>query len=108
VGTLPQTLTRIERLKVRIIERARPTRIEGATVVVEGLFGGEPKRIENVDVLARWAVAISETSLADELRSAGVRVELIGDALLPRRVYNAVQEGATLAQSAFAKATALA
>jgi dimethylglycine catabolism A len=103
VGTLPQTLTRTEQLKVRIIERARPRRVDGSRVEVRGLFGGEPRIIEDVDSLVYWRGGVSETELGGQLRAAGVRVELIGDAVLPRRVYDAVQEGATLARTAFAE-----
>jgi hypothetical protein len=103
VGTLPQTLTRMEQLKVKIIERARPRRIEGSRVEVVGLFGGEPRTIEDVDSLVYWRGGVSETALGDELRAAGIRVEQSGDAVLSRRVYDAVQEGATLARTAFAE-----
>lgn len=101
VGTLPPTLMRMERLKVGLIERARPVRVEARRVVVQGLFGGDPKVIEGVDVIVHWAGGISDDGLAEELRSAGIAVEVIGDASLPRRMYNAVQEAATTARSAF-------
>jgi hypothetical protein len=88
--------------RIAVLEAGRPpARIEGSNVEVLGLFGGEPRIIEHVDSLVYWRGSVSETALADELRAAGVRVELIGDAVLPRRVYDAVQEGATLARTAF-------
>jgi 2,4-dienoyl-CoA reductase-like NADH-dependent reductase (Old Yellow Enzyme family) len=101
VGTLPQTLMRIERLKVGVIERARPVRVDAGSVVVQGLFGGDPKVIEGVDVIVHWAGGISEDGLAEELQAAGIAVEVIGDARLPRRTYDAVQEAATAARTAF-------
>jgi 2,4-dienoyl-CoA reductase-like NADH-dependent reductase (Old Yellow Enzyme family) len=104
VGTLPQTLMRMEKLGVRIVERARPIAIDGRAVVVAGLFGGDSRRIEGVDTLVYWAGGRSDDDLADEVSAAGMRVAKVGDALLPRRVYHAVQEGATVGREAFAAA----
>ncbi len=101
VGTLPQTLMRMETLKIGIIERTRPSLVKAGNVVIKGLFGSKPETIKGVDVLVQWAGGISNDALADELRAAGIRVEVIGDAVLPRRQYNAVQEAATAARLAF-------
>lgn len=98
LGTLPPALIRMGRLGVKIIERARPVGLEGTTVHLEDMFEGEPRTIENVDMLVTWAGGVSDTRLADDLRAAGLRVEAIGDALQPRRVYDAVYEGAEAAR----------
>ena len=98
LGTLPQTLIRMGRLGVKIIERARPDRLEGSTVHLKDMFEGEPRTIENVDLVVTWAGGVSDTRLADGLRAAGLTVETIGDALQPRRVYDAVYEGAEAAR----------
>jgi 2,4-dienoyl-CoA reductase-like NADH-dependent reductase (Old Yellow Enzyme family) len=98
LGTLPPALVRMGRLGVSIIERARPSRLEGSTVHIEDMFEGRPRSIENVDLLVTWAGGVSATRLADDLRAAGLKVEAIGDALQPRRVYDAVYEGAEAAR----------
>lgn len=98
LGTLPPALVRMGRLGVKIIERARPSVLEGSTVYLHDMFEGEPRSIENVDVVVTWAGGVSDTRLADELRAAGVEVAAIGDALQPRRVYDAVYEGAEAAR----------
>ena len=98
LGTLPPALVRMGRLGVSIIERARPSRLEGSTLHIEDMFEGRPQSIENVDLLVSWAGGVSDTRLADELRAAGLKVEAIGDALQPRRVYDAVYEGAEAAR----------
>jgi 2,4-dienoyl-CoA reductase-like NADH-dependent reductase (Old Yellow Enzyme family) len=50
------------------------------------------------DALVIAETAVSETVLADELRTAGVPFELIGDAVAPRRASLAFYEGRNLAR----------
>lgn len=98
LGTLPPSLIRLAGLGVKVIERARPDRLEGSTVRLQDIYGGEAKTIDNVDLLVTWAGGVSDTKLADDLRAAGIELEAIGDALQPRRVYDAVYEGAEAAR----------
>jgi len=62
---------------------------------LRSLLGGTTDDVE-ADTLVLAETAISETTLADELRDAGIDVELIGDAVAPRRASLAFYEAREL------------
>jgi hypothetical protein len=80
---------------VIIIDRAKPSRIEGNRVLLDGVFGETRGSIEGVEAVATVVGSISETALVAPLRKAGVPTYVVGDAKLPREVADAVEDAAT-------------
>ena len=80
---------------VAIIDRAKPSRVEGNRVHIDGVFGEARGSVEAVDAIATVVGSISETALVAPLRKAGVPTHVIGDAKLPRDVADAVEDAAT-------------
>ena len=80
---------------VTIIDRAKPSRVEGNRVHLDGVFGEARGSVEDVEAIATVVGSISETSLVAPLRKAGVPIHVIGDAKLPREVADAVEDAAT-------------
>jgi len=63
------------------------------------VFDGSQRLVGDVDGVVPWCGAAPVTDLAEGLQDGGVPVHVIGDALLPRRVADAVREGAEVAWS---------
>lgn len=80
---------------VTIIDRAKPSRVEGSRVHLDGVFGEARGSVEAVDAIATVVGSVSETSLVAPLRKAGVPTYVVGDAKLPREVADAVEDAAT-------------
>lgn len=84
-------------LPVTVLTGARVTAIEPGLVRLEG--DGAPRAIEGVDTVVLAAGARPSRGLADELRAAGVAVELVGDAVRPRSALEAIAEGSRVARA---------
>ena len=70
----------------------------GRTLVATCALTGQERELEGVDTLVVSEPALPDDSLARELEGAGYPVEVIGDALSPRRIIDAVSEGARAAR----------
>ena len=81
---------------VKMVDRAKVTRIDGRRVLLGGLFGEPRPPVEDVDAVVTVAGAVSVAGLAREAGRAGLTVVTIGDAHLPRDVTSAVSHTARL------------
>ncbi len=90
-------MQRLRQKGVRILTRAQPRRIGGDTVVVAK--GGTEESIEDVDlvVLAMGSRRLDE--LSDRLAGLVPEVYVIGDAREPRKVLDAMAEGAEVGRT---------
>lgn len=79
---------------VTIIDRAKPSRIEGKRVHLHGVFGETRGSVDAVQAIATVVGSISDSALVAPLRKAGVPTYVIGDAKLPREVADAVEDAA--------------
>ena len=79
---------------VRIVDRAKVSRIERRRAHLVGTFGEERPVIEDVDVLVCVINVVSRAELVAPLRAAGLATLVIGDAHLPRNVTSAVAHAA--------------
>jgi len=91
-------LRRLAEIGVTVVDRAVISQISGGVVELDGVFG-EARGAQRTDVVVAWRGGASCHGLADELRAAGAHPIVIGDALRPRRVVDAVAEGARTAES---------
>jgi 2,4-dienoyl-CoA reductase-like NADH-dependent reductase (Old Yellow Enzyme family) len=98
ITTLFPMLRTLAELGVELIERVRLRSIGGGRLALEGVFGGAPRWVE-ADVVVPWLGGVSRTELVDELRAGGREPILVGDALRPRRVEDAVAEAARAVDS---------
>jgi 2,4-dienoyl-CoA reductase-like NADH-dependent reductase (Old Yellow Enzyme family) len=99
ISTLYPMIRRLAELGVEIVERAVPVAVADGAVVLEGVFGeaSEPVR---ADALIAWCGGGTDLSFADTLAARGIRPLVIGDSLRPRRVTDAVRDGAHAEQMA--------
>ncbi|WP_148272110.1 FAD-dependent oxidoreductase [Saccharopolyspora spinosa] len=98
--TLYPLLARLNELGIRVIERSRVVASPGGDLNVTGMFGGGVTETLSVSWAVHWSGATPDNSLADSLTRAGIPRSVIGDAVQPRRVNDAVSEGAALAETA--------
>jgi 2,4-dienoyl-CoA reductase-like NADH-dependent reductase (Old Yellow Enzyme family) len=99
ITTLYPLLRRLGRAGVEIRERVRVERLDGRVAHLRNVFDGSTGEVGDVDAAVAWCGAAPDATLARELDGAGLDVRLVGDALLPRRVADAVREGAEVAWS---------
>lgn len=91
ITTLYPMLRRLAKMRIPMVEGVSPTRIESGRVVLDGVFGGRQDVVE-ADHLVVWAGGSPDRTLTDELRHLGIRAEMVGDVLRPRRVTDAVAD----------------
>ncbi|MDA3625198.1 FAD-dependent oxidoreductase [Saccharopolyspora sp. WRP15-2] len=94
ITTLYPMLRQLGELGVEIIERARPVRVVGRRLELLGTFGERRNAVDGVDALVGLAGSAGNNALESALRSAGVAPIVVGDALRPRRIADAVTEAA--------------
>jgi dimethylglycine catabolism A len=99
ITTLYPMIRRLAELGVEIVERAVPVAVAGGAVELEGVFGEAIEPIR-ADALIAWCGGGTDLSFADALAARGMRPLVIGDALRPRRVTDAVRDGARAEQMA--------
>ena len=91
----------LRRLGVAFTVDAVLTEIDGTTVTLVDAYTHEFQKRENVDNIVLVLGARANDSLFHELermRAGGLDVRLIGDAMAPRRVSDAIREGETAAR----------
>jgi 2,4-dienoyl-CoA reductase-like NADH-dependent reductase (Old Yellow Enzyme family)/thioredoxin reductase len=91
INTLFPMIRRLAEVGVSVVERVRPSRVEAGSVVLEGVFGEAAPTLA-ADALVTWAGGVPVNDLVAGLADHGLRVEVIGDALRPRRVVDALSE----------------
>ncbi len=96
IVTLYPHLRRLGETGVRIVERARPSRADGSTLMLTSPFGSIVDPLDDVDAVVSWHGSASTPA---PTVPAGIETRVIGDARLPRRMQDAVAEGAELAWS---------
>jgi hypothetical protein len=84
---------------VTVIERAVPERLAAGRLHLRGVFG-ESRSPVDVDAVVLCREARPQTQLLAPLREAGMEPLLVGDALRPRRVHDAVADGARVGREA--------
>jgi NADPH-dependent 2,4-dienoyl-CoA reductase/sulfur reductase-like enzyme len=104
ITTLYPMIRRLAELGVEIVERAVPVAIADGAVVLDGVFG-ETREPVPADALIAWCGGGTDLSFADALAARGTGTRgmgalVIGDALRPRRVTDAVRDGARAEQMA--------
>jgi dimethylglycine catabolism A len=92
-------IRRLAELGVEVVERAVPVAIADGAVLLDGVFG-ESREPVRADTLIAWCGGGTDLSFADALAARGMRPLIIGDALRPRRVTDAVRDGAHAEQMA--------
>lgn len=89
--------------RIRTLERLRPVAVADGHVRLTGVFGGDDVTL-TADALVWWTGGAPLTGLHDAIDGA----HLIGDALRPRRVADAVADAKTLVGAIEARVTASA
>src|SRR5262249_44137724 len=77
----------------------RVTRIDERAVCLANLYYKAESRIEEVDLLVAWHGRLPRNDLAEVPPRHGSRILVVGDAVAPRTVTQAVAEGAVAARS---------
>jgi 2,4-dienoyl-CoA reductase-like NADH-dependent reductase (Old Yellow Enzyme family) len=100
------TLREVDKLGVRLLPNMFVDRCESGGVVLRHYYNtSREERIDAVDTLVWIGRQMANDGIAAELEVAGVsRVYVVGDALAPRRLHNAIQEGYQAAASLTAAA----
>lgn len=91
INSLYPMLRTLAEAGVQCIERTRLTGISAGHILVEGIFG-EPPRALAADHLITWAGGTPDLSLSAGLDALGIRHQIIGDAVRPRRFADATAE----------------
>jgi 2,4-dienoyl-CoA reductase-like NADH-dependent reductase (Old Yellow Enzyme family)/thioredoxin reductase len=87
-------LSELDRLGATVKIMMFVDRIEDGEVVLKHVRTGREQRIANAGAVIWVGRQRANDGLAAQLRAAGIeQVHLIGDALAPRRLYNAISEG---------------
>lgn len=98
ISTLFPMLRRLNELGVRVLERQRLGAIREGEIHFSALFGG-PTTWLPADVLVPWCGGSPVTDLIGTVRSQYEHSFVLGDALRPRRVLDAMQEARLVANS---------
>ena len=92
-GALPGALRRLVEASVRILPLTRIVSGQGGTVRVKNLLSGEQSDLEGIELI----VVAGERAAVDEryaaLAEVDETVQLVGDAMAPRQIWQAVREG---------------
>jgi 2,4-dienoyl-CoA reductase-like NADH-dependent reductase (Old Yellow Enzyme family) len=91
INTLFPMIRRLAEVGVDVVERVRPSRIARGAVVLEGVFGETAPTIA-AGTWVPWSGGVPVNALAEALGGRGPQVMVIGDALRPRRVVDALSE----------------
>jgi hypothetical protein len=86
------------RARIEVVPLVRPYGADDDTVYLQHVLTGEPVIVEDVCGLVLAQGSTSVDALAEELRG-DVPVHLIGDALAPRTVEEAVLEGLVVGEA---------
>jgi hypothetical protein len=84
---------------VTVIERAVPAKLAAGRLHLRGVFG-ECRPAVDVDAVVICREGRPQTQLLAPPREAGIEPLLVGDALRPRRVHDAVADGARAGREA--------
>jgi hypothetical protein len=79
---------------ITIADRCKVAAIEGQTVHLSGVFGETRPSIIGVDAVVSTLDSVAERDLVEPLMARGLPTIVIGDALLPRDVTDAVADAA--------------
>lgn len=91
ISTLFPMIRRLAAIGVDVIERARPARIAQGLVVLEGVFGEDRPSVA-AQTIVPWCGGVPVNGLAEDLRSQDSSLVVVGDAVRPRRVVDALGE----------------
>ncbi|MBT6138021.1 MAG: FAD-dependent oxidoreductase [Rhodospirillaceae bacterium] len=89
---------RLRRLGVRFTVDTELVGIEGSTVSLYDLYTSELQDRTGIDTVVLVVGANAEDGLLAPLQERGIEVHIIGDALAPRRVNDAIREGELIAR----------
>lgn len=99
LSTLVPMLRALAERGVTMVDRVRVAAIRAGEVRLDGVLA-EPSRSVPADTLVSWRGGVPVTALADELRAHGAEPVVVGDALRPRDVLQAVQEARSAVETA--------
>ena len=88
-----QWIGELHKLNVELVPYARFIGADCDTAYFQHMISGEPIIFEQVDTVVTCFAPKPENALADELKRSGLKIEIIGDAVAPRTVEEAVLEG---------------
>jgi 2,4-dienoyl-CoA reductase-like NADH-dependent reductase (Old Yellow Enzyme family) len=91
ITTLYPMIRRLADVGVDVVERVRPAALANGQVRLDGVFGEAGRRVRAA-TLVPWCGGTPTVGLIDQLRSDGLHLVVIGDALRPRRALHATQE----------------
>lgn len=97
-GTRERIYHRLLGAGVRIVTLTDARALRGRRLVGACVLTGRERELDGVDTLVVAAAPVPDDRLARELAGTGIPAELIGDALSPRRIIDAVFEGAQAAR----------
>lgn len=106
ISSIFPMLRRLAELRVRVIERAVVRQLEEGRVDLDGVFG-EPRDPLPAAVVVPWLGGVSQASIAHDLRAQGFEAMIVGDALRPRRVADAVEDSLDFVQRLLSGITAV-
>lgn len=95
ITTLYPMLRTLAEAGVQTVAQQRLVGVRDGSVLLAGTFGA-PQSARPADVVVSWAGGAARTELAEQLRAAGLRVQVIGDARRPRRVTDALADAREL------------
>jgi NADPH-dependent 2,4-dienoyl-CoA reductase/sulfur reductase-like enzyme len=95
-GSLIMLLDRLLRGGVTILTMTKAVEFRTGSVATRNSLTGAPGSIAEVDSVVTLGNLIPDDGLAETVRGLGIPVQLIGDALSPRRMLHATLDGARL------------
>ncbi len=99
ITTLYPLIRRLGQLGIELHERVRVSAFADGVATLVNQWDGRSAALAGIDAIVHWSGAAPAADLAGPLREAGLDVQVIGDARLPRRVDAAVLEAAEVAWS---------
>lgn len=89
----PQLYRKLSRLGVAVRPVTFVTRIEPDAVTCENRFDGKQTRLDHEGAIVLAMGNVAQNALADPLKALGLEVHVVGDALAPRQVDQAIMDG---------------
>jgi mycofactocin system FadH/OYE family oxidoreductase 2 len=97
--TLYPLYRRLYEQRVEMLPLTRLVGWDNGKPVIADIFTGNQSTLADVDSVVWSSPGAAETSLAVQLREAGLEVHLVGDCIAPRRLESAIIEAQSVARS---------
>ena len=97
-GTLQMVYERVLKKSVNIRPLTSIRMVDGRTIVTTNVLNGEETPIPDIDLIVTAGLSIAEDSLYRTATSLVDQIHLIGDAFAPRKMIDAILDGARTAR----------